>query len=83
MYVGFFSRYPSAKFPSAAIIAQICRKSSMARLRFGAFFAIRVIAESGLLYTLTSIAALCAIFSKYAYGYRYVMGITTAIVRFT
>ena len=55
----------------------------MARLRFGAFFAICVIAESGLLYTLTSIAALCAIFSKYAYGYRYVMGITTAIVRFT
>jgi len=53
----------------------------MARLRFGAIFAIRVIAESGLLYTLTSIAALCVIFAKYADGRA--MTITTAIVRFT
>jgi hypothetical protein len=81
MYVGFFPRYLNTKFPSAAIIVQICRKSSMARLRFGAIFAIRVIAESGLLYTLTSIAALCVIFAKYADGRA--MTITTAIVRFT
>ena len=59
----------------------------MARLRFGALFAIRVIAESGLLYTLSSIAVLCAIFSEYAHGpqahYLDVIPIITAIVRFT
>lgn len=55
----------------------------MARLRFGAIFAIRIIAESGLLYTLTSMAALCAIFIKYAHGPLCAMTITTAIVRFT
>ncbi len=83
MCVVFFSRYLDTKFPSAAIIVQICRKSSMARLRFGAIFAIRIIAESGLLYTLTSMAALCAIFIKYAHGPLCAMTITTAIVRFT
>ncbi|KAF8346858.1 hypothetical protein F5887DRAFT_64907 [Amanita rubescens] len=70
-------------YATSAIIVQICRKSSMARLRFGGTFAIRVIAESGLLYTLTSIAVLCAMFTKYAYGPVCAMTITTVIVRFT
>ncbi|KAF8710111.1 hypothetical protein AX14_013440 [Amanita brunnescens Koide BX004] len=85
IYESFFSATILINiYATTAIIMQICRKSTVTRLRFGALLAVRIIAESGLLYTITSIAALCAIVSKYSTGNTgtlYPMEIITAVVR--
>ena len=72
----FFTVMPVLTFARAVIIYRIWRKSEPGFLRF-----IRAVAESGLLYTFTSIATLCAIFVRdLPNGSPYPLMIASAIV---
>lgn len=78
-----FSAILILNFARAAIIIQIWRESEHTR-RLRSIFTIRAVAESGVLYTLTSIAALSAIFIRHLpNGSPYPLMMATAIVRRT
>jgi len=83
LYVEFSSVVLILNFASAAIILKICRNAVPGRrMQHALRFAIRVFTESGLIYTLTTIFVLCAVYIRDSpSGSEYPLFISCDIVR--